>query len=164
MKDTISLNGVVATVPKHLVTAEGLLVTSFRLASSQSYYDRAKGKWIDAETNWYTVSTYRELAANTAASVHKGDRVLVRGWLRIRPWEDGEKHGTNIEVDANTVGHDLAWGKAVFTRSVKTTKASELVDHEEFPDSGAESTAGGPAAESTPVGVEREPVAAAAPF
>jgi single-strand DNA-binding protein len=41
MKDTISLNGVVATAPKHLVTAEGLLVTSFRLASSLSYYDRA---------------------------------------------------------------------------------------------------------------------------
>ena len=40
MTDTITLTGLVATTPRHLVTSEGLPITSFRLASTQRRYDR----------------------------------------------------------------------------------------------------------------------------
>ncbi len=121
MTDTITLSGFVATAPRHLVTGEGLPITSFRLASTQRRYDRRTGEWVDGETNWYTVTGFRQLALHTAASVAKGDRVIVTGRLRIRDWSSGERSGTTIEVEAEALGHDLAWGTAVFTRATSST-------------------------------------------
>ncbi len=123
MTDNITLIGFVATEPKHFVTAEGLAITSFRLASTQRRFDRVQGRWADGETNWYTVTTFRQLAINAVASVKKGDRLMVSGRLRIRGWEAGERSGTNIDVEADAVGHDLSWGTAAFTRNIVTSSA-----------------------------------------
>ena len=124
MPDQITLTGLVATPPKHIVTSEGLQITSFRLASTQRRFDRASDKWVDADTNWYTVTAFRHLAANAIGSILKGQRVIVSGRLRIRDWESGEKTGTTIEVDADSLGHDLTFGTSAFTRST-TTSATE---------------------------------------
>jgi single-strand DNA-binding protein len=125
MPDTLTITGLVATTPRHLVTSEGLPITSFRLASTQRRYDRGKGSWIDAETNWYTVTCFRQLAINVVASIAKGQRVLVSGRLRVRDWQSGDRAGTTVEIDADAVGHDLAWGTSVYTRSVASTVAHD---------------------------------------
>jgi single-strand DNA-binding protein len=117
MSDIITLTGFVATIPRVVTTQEGLAITSFRLASSQRRFDRAQEKWVDGETNWYTVTTFRQLAANAAVSVKKGERVVVTGRLRIRDWENGDRAGTNIDIEADAVGHDLSWGTAAFSRN-----------------------------------------------
>lgn len=133
MTDIITVTGLVATQPRHLITAEGVPITSFRLASNQRRYDRKLGRWVDAGTNWYTISTFRSLAINAVSSLRKGERVVVQGRLRISDWESGERRGTNIEVDADALGHDLSWGTAVFTRSVQSTlveTAPEELAHE----------------------------------
>ncbi len=124
MTDTITLTGLVATQPRHLVTSEGLPITSFRLASPQRRFDRSQDRWTDADTNWYTVTGFRQLAINIAGSLSKGDRVVVTGRLRMRDWTAGDKAGTNIEVDADSIGHDLSWGTAIFTRSISTASAA----------------------------------------
>jgi single-strand DNA-binding protein len=123
MTDTITLTGLVATQPKHLITSEGLPITSFRLASTQRRFDRSQDKWIDGETNWYTVTAFRQLAVNVVTSLQKGQRIVVTGRLRIRDWNTGEKSGTNIEIDADGIGHDLAWGTSVFSRSITLAAA-----------------------------------------
>jgi len=105
-------------------TLAGLPITSFRLASTQRRFDRPQQKWIDGETNWYTITAFRQLALNSNASVEKGQRVLVTGRLKIRDWENGERTGTTVEIEAEAIGHDLAWGTAAFTRSVSTATAS----------------------------------------
>lgn len=116
MSDLITLTGLVATTPRHLVTSEGLEILSFRLASSQRRYDRANERWVDGDTNWYTVSAFRALAKNGAESINKGDRVLVVGKLRIRDWENTDRSGTTVEVEATIMGHDLTWGVSSLTR------------------------------------------------
>ncbi|MEY4043132.1 MAG: hypothetical protein RL529_699 [Actinomycetota bacterium] len=118
MSELISVAGLVATTPRHLVTQDGLPITSFRLASSQRRFDRSQNKWIDGETNWYTVTGFRQLAINASTSVSKGDRILVTGKLRVRDWDNGERAGTSVEIEAESIGHDLSWGSAVFTRTV----------------------------------------------
>ncbi|KQV24660.1 MULTISPECIES: single-stranded DNA-binding protein [unclassified Microcella] len=118
MTDTITLTGLVATTPRHIVTSEGLAITSFRLASNQRRFDRAQNAWVDGDTNWYTITSFRQLGAHVASSVHKGERVIVSGRVRIRDWTSGERNGTTIEIDAEAVGHDLTWGRSSFTRSV----------------------------------------------
>jgi single-strand DNA-binding protein len=125
MHDTITLIGLVATSPRHIVTADGLPITSFRLASSNRRFDRAESRWVDGETNWYSVTAFRQLALNTAASLQKGDRVLVSGKLKIRNWENGSRSGLSVDVDADAIGPDLSWGTARYTRSAGSRGSSE---------------------------------------
>lgn len=125
MTDTLTITGIVATFPRHLVTGEGLPITSFRLASTQRRFDRSKGGWVDGDTNWYTVTGFRQLAINAAGSIHKGDRVVICGRIRIREWQNGEKHGTTVEIEADAIGHDLSWGTTAFTRSISTSLAGQ---------------------------------------
>jgi single-strand DNA-binding protein len=123
MTDTIALTGLVATPPRHLVTGEGLAITSFRLASTPRRFDRGAQKWIDGETNWFTVTAFRQLAMNLAESLQKGQRVVVLGRIRVRAWEADERSGTTVEVTADALGQDLAWGTAVWTRSMSSAVA-----------------------------------------
>ena len=116
--ETTTITGLVATTPRHLITADGLPITSFRLASSNRRFDRGSMEWVDGETNWYSIISYRTLAINTATSIGKGDRIVVSGNLRIRDWDNGERTGTSVELEASNIGHDLAWGTTTFTRTV----------------------------------------------
>ncbi len=116
MSEHINLTGVVGTVPKHVRTTDGLAVTSFRLASTVRRYDRAGNRWVDGDTNWFTVTAFRQLAVNVLESVDRGQPVMVTGRVRIKDWENGEKRGTSVEVMADSVGHDLSWGRASFER------------------------------------------------
>lgn len=49
MNDTITLTGLVATTPKHIVTSEQVTVTSFRLAATQRRFDTETQKWVDGD-------------------------------------------------------------------------------------------------------------------
>jgi single-strand DNA-binding protein len=118
MTEQITITGLVATTPRHLVTQDALPITSFRLASSQRRFDRNQNRWVDGETNWYTITAFKQLAINSAGSVNKGDRLVITGKLRIRDWDNGERAGTSVEVEADSMGHDLTWGASVFTRNV----------------------------------------------
>jgi single-strand DNA-binding protein len=130
MSELVTVAGLVATTPRHLVTQDGLPITSFRLAASHRKFDRALNKWIDGETNWFTVTAFRQLAINVAGSVSKGERILVTGKLRVRDWDNGERAGTSVEIEADSMGHDLCWGNAAFTRTVLVREAADLPDPE----------------------------------
>ena len=130
MTDTITITGLVATEPRRMTTSTGLDIASFRLASTQRRYDQEDQKWVDGETNWYTVSAFRQLAINLFASVEKGNRVIITGTLRIRSWESGDKHGTNVDVEADTIGHDLTWGTSEWTRTSSPVPANETPEQD----------------------------------
>lgn len=116
--ENIAVGGLVATTPRHIVTQDGLPITSFRLACSQRKFDKTQNKWIEGETNWYTVTSFKTLAINASASISKGDRIIVIGNLRVRDWDNGDRAGTSVEIEAEAIGHDVSWGTSVFTRTV----------------------------------------------
>jgi single-strand DNA-binding protein len=125
MSDQYSVTGLVATTPRHLVTQDGLPITSFRLAASLRKFDKQLNRWVEAETNWFTITSFRQLAVNTAVSVSKGDRVVVMGRLRVRDWDNGERAGTSVEIEAETIGHDMVWGSSTFTRTVNSRETDQ---------------------------------------
>ncbi len=104
--------GLVATTPRHLITTDGMAITSFRLAETHTKADGGE------ETNWLTITGFGDLAYNMAASINKGERVLVSGELRVRDWDNGERAGTSVEIELDTIGHDLSWGTAQFVRTI----------------------------------------------
>lgn len=130
MSDTLTVTGLIATTPRHITTSEGVEILSFRLASSQRRFDKTANRWVDASTNWYTVTAFRNLAVNAYASLNKGDRIVVVGRLRIRDWQNDERTGTNVEIEAETLGHDLFWCTAEAKRVVVTSPESALATAE----------------------------------
>jgi single-strand DNA-binding protein len=167
MPDLITVTGLVATTPKNVVTGTGLAVTTFRLASNHRRYDKAQQKWVDVDTNWFTVTSFRQLAANVVVSLQKGQRILVTGRLRVRDWSSDDKKGTSVEIDAESIGHDLAWGTAAFTRSAAAAVAD--AEAEAAPAMAAEGAAAGEGPTEDggahlPAVVEPQAVEAAAPF
>lgn len=124
MNDTITVIGNIATPPERKVTPNGVVITSFRVASAQRRYDKNAGSWVDEHTNFYGVSTFRSLAEHAYDSLHKGERVIVTGRFRLREWDNGERKGVSADIDAEAVGHDLLWGTSKFRRDEDTVAAS----------------------------------------
>lgn len=116
--NTVTIQGLVATTPRHIITQDGLPITSFRIASSQRKFDEASNVWVDGDTNWLTVTAFHQLAINVSESIFKGERIVVTGNLKVRDWDNGDRAGTIVELEAITMGHDLTWGLSTFNRTV----------------------------------------------
>ena len=133
----VTVCGNVVADPRRRRTDDGLDICSFRIGATPRRFDRATQAWVDGPTSWFSVTAWRGLAANCAASLHRGERVIVQGRVRTRDWTTDEgKSGTSVEIDAVAVGHDLTWGTTAFSRVVRTERvevpgrdeADELVD------------------------------------
>lgn len=142
----VTVVGNAATRPDFWETAAGVAVARFRLAVTVRRWDRGRDAWADAYTSFYTVWTWRSLAANVAGSVSLGEPLVVHGTLRVREreWDrerdrelQGEGGGAaaaaapgvdsggganqprrwvTAEIDALAVGHDLTRGTSAFRR------------------------------------------------
>jgi len=110
----IAMSGVIVTDPKK-GEARGSSVVSFRLMSTVRRWERGKG-WCDADHNFVTVTCWRGLADNVASSVKKGDPVVVAGRMRVRQWDTADREGSTVEIEANSVGHDLSRGTSTFRK------------------------------------------------
>lgn len=113
----VTVVGNVINEPTLRVTSGGTRVTSFRLASTERRYDKGLGAWRDGDTVYWGVSCWRHMADNVAASLDRGQPVVVFGRLRQRDYEVEGQRRTSLEIDALTVGHDLTRGTARFDRA-----------------------------------------------
>ena len=90
-------------------------VATFRVASTPR---RRKGdEWVDGTTTWFTVNAWRRLADHVTRVAAEGDPVIVHGRLEADVWarEDGTS-STQLVVDRDLGGHDLARGTSLFTK------------------------------------------------
>jgi single-strand DNA-binding protein len=103
----------------------GGTVTAFRLACTPRI--RTKSGWGDGNTTWIEVSCFRLLAEHVAASVRKGDPVVVVGKLRTNVWEKDSQTHERLVLEADMVGHDLNRGTSAFQRRprLSTTDSRE---------------------------------------
>jgi single-strand DNA-binding protein len=125
MAENISVTGFVATEPKLSTTTANHAIISFRMASVGRRFNRENARWEDTSPNWYTVHCFKKLAEHAGQSLVKGDRIIVRGRLKIRDWDNGERSGTSVEIDAESIGHDLMFGISSFERTTHTPELEE---------------------------------------
>lgn len=118
----VTLVGNVVNDPEPRTTQAGLVVTTFRLASTPRRFDRALGEFKDGETLFISVSCWRTLARNVAASLRKGDGVIVHGRLIQRNFEKDSVRRSLFEVDALAIGPDLTRGVARPERPLRTSQ------------------------------------------
>lgn len=119
----IILTGFVTAEPKLGHTkASRTPVTKIRVGSTPRWLDRGTGEWRDGETSYYNVKCWRKLAENVTCSLRKGDMILVSGKFRTRSWLDDQQHTrVELEIEADSVGHDMAFGWSHFNRGVRTS-------------------------------------------
>ena len=98
--------------------ADGVPVANFRVATTPRRYNRRTEQWVNEDTQWYSVTAWRQLADNCAESLRRGDPVVIHGRLSAETWTN--KVGievTSMEIEATFVGHDLGRGVSSFTRN-----------------------------------------------
>jgi single-strand DNA-binding protein len=117
-ENTITLRGFVTAEPKFWHTTPTQTPhAEIRLGSTPRRLNRATGEWEDGETSYYTVKCWRRLAVNVKGSLRKGDMILVRGKVVMRTWvDDQQRNRVQMQVEADSVGHDLAFGWSHFNR------------------------------------------------
>jgi single-strand DNA-binding protein len=125
MSEPLAVRGLIATPPRDVVSGDGLDIVSFRMVSASRRFDAESGSWKDDQTNWFTVSAFRKLAVNSASSLKKGDRIMALGRLKIRDWDNGERSGTSVEIDADAIGFDLNFAQGEEPRVPSEEEDSE---------------------------------------
>lgn len=113
----VTVVGWAATTPREIV-GDGTPFTSFRLATTPRRYDTRLAAWTDGRTEWFTVKAFRETALNVAASIHKGEPVVVHGRLRSEEWAGDNGPRTSLVIDVIALGHDVTRGRSSFVRRV----------------------------------------------
>jgi single-strand DNA-binding protein len=120
----VTVVGNVATEPETHVTATGVSMTRFRLATTTRRWDAERGAWADGSTSFFTVRAWRNLAGNVKESIGLGEPLVVQGRLRIREEEKDGRRYLSAEIEAVALGHDLTRGVARFTRGTAAPAAS----------------------------------------
>lgn len=145
--------GNVLTAPEwRRIQSSNSLVANFRIASTSRRFDRANDCWVDGNSMRVRVVAWRRLAEGVASSITVGDPVIVYGRVYTRDWKDDNGNNrTSYEMEAFSIGHDLARGRAKFFRT-KSSQAIAVVE-----DAEAEALVGGEistllSAEEAPVG------------
>ena len=116
----VTLTGYVTAEPKMWQTTRTQTsVASVRVGSTPRRLNRGTGEWQDGETSYYTVKCWRRLAENVHGSLRKGDMIIVRGKISTRTWvDDQQRTRTEMQVEADSMGHDLSFGWSRLNRGV----------------------------------------------
>lgn len=116
----VYLSGFMVNDPKFKKVGDDVSSVKLRIAYTARWRNRETGEWADGATTFVNVQCWRQLADNVATCLRKGEPVLVMGRLRIRSYNDAEgKTRSSVEIEANSVGHDLTRGTAHFSRAYR---------------------------------------------
>jgi single-strand DNA-binding protein len=121
----ITANPVVNTNP-----TTGRSATTFDLALNSRYYDRTAGQWRDRAAVYHRVVCFGDLAANVAATLHKGMTVTVTGSLADDSYtpNGAERPIRRTRLEAVDVAVSLRWAVATVTRHLANQPAPPSVD------------------------------------
>ncbi len=87
--------------PETRYSPDGAAITNIRLATTDSWKDKATGEKKEA-TEWHTVVFFGRLAEIAGEYLKKGRPVYVEGRLRTRKWTDkegNERYSTEIVAE-----------------------------------------------------------------
>jgi single-strand DNA-binding protein len=79
----------------------GMTVTNIRIATSESWKDKASGAQQE-RTEWHSIALFGRLGEIAAEYLRKGSQVFVEGKLRTRKWQDkqgNDRYTTEIIAD-----------------------------------------------------------------
>ena len=113
-ENSVTLVGNVTKDPELRYTTGGRGVASFGLAVNRRY--QVNGEWQE-QVSFFNIVAWGDLGENAAASINKGNRVIVTGRLEQRSYETKEGEKRNVtEVIADELGPSLRWAQVQIER------------------------------------------------
>lgn len=103
----ITIHGNVGSEPELRYSQSGMALVEFSVADTY-------GKDEKKKTTWHNVVAFGSMAENFAASVTKGNSVIVSGRYEVEEYtkKDGTK-GKSVKVVADEIGMSLRWDRWV---------------------------------------------------
>ena len=111
----VTFIGNLTDAPELRFTGSGDAVASFRVANNRKW--TGKDGREQEDTTYMGVNVWRDLAENAAESLHKGDRVIVIGRMKVRRYENKEGQTVWVtEIEADEVAPSLRWARTQVAR------------------------------------------------
>jgi single-strand DNA-binding protein len=110
-----TLEGNLTRDPEIRYTQSGKPVVSLGLAVNKSF-TRADGG-TDKRTEFYDVDAWNLLAEHAAESLHKGDRIVVVGTLKVETWGEDDAKRSKVKVTADHIGASLLFHNVTMTKA-----------------------------------------------
>ena len=113
-------------------TQDGTAVCGFTVAVNRKKTKNNQEPGAD----YFNITAWRALGENCAKFLTKGSKVAVVGQISLRTWDNGEKHGANLEVSAEDVEF-LSSRNAEPAQNMASTPVSQgqmqIVETDELP-------------------------------
>jgi single-strand DNA-binding protein len=97
----VILVGNLGADPETRSMPSGMTVTNIRIATSESWKDKASGAQQE-RTEWHSIALFGRLGEIAAEYLRKGSQVFIEGKLRTRKWQDkqgNDRYTTEIIAD-----------------------------------------------------------------
>ena len=97
----VILVGTLGADPETRSMPSGTSVTNIRIATNESWKDKATGA-LQERTEWHSIALFARLGEIAAEYLRKGSQVYVEGKLRTRKWQDkqgNDRYTTEIIAD-----------------------------------------------------------------
>ena len=126
--NSVTIVGNATRDPELRYTSSGKAVCTVGIAQNDRYFDESSKEWKDRPTKFFDVDYWEQQAENVAASVQKGDRVIVFGTLDYRTWEtegDAEKgeepqKRSKVSIRGQDLGLSTKWATVKAERNVRS--------------------------------------------
>ena len=134
--NTVTLVGNATRDPELRYTTSGKGVALFGLAVNRRW--QQNGEWTES-VSFFNCVAWGDLGENLAASITKGNRLIVTGRLEQRTYEDREGVSRSVtEVILDDAGPSLKWAQAEVERVARdehsgTAKTADPVYGDEEP-------------------------------
>jgi single-strand DNA-binding protein len=129
----VILVGNLGQQPELRYTPNGIAVCSLRMATSESYTDRASGERVTT-TEWHNVVLWRGLAETAGKYLKTGSQVYIEGKLKTRQWQDQQgqnRYTTEVVADVMQLlgpapGRDNAQPQAAAPKQAAAASAEPI--------------------------------------
>ena len=112
-----TITGNLAADPE-VVQAGSIQITKLRVIENTGEYRQGKWQAHDTPTTHFVEARF-ELGQNAAASLRRGDAVIIIGREHTTSWgDDGNKQYGRV-IDADSIGADLARATVAITRNAR---------------------------------------------
>ena len=112
-----TITGNLAADPE-VVRAGTIQITKLRVIENTGEYRQGKYQPHDTPTTHFVEARF-ELGQNAAASLHRGDAVIVIGREHTTSWGDEGNKQYGRVIDADSIGADLSRATAAITRNAR---------------------------------------------
>jgi single-strand DNA-binding protein len=131
----VILVGNLGADPETRSMPSGMTVTNIRIATSESWKDKASGAQQE-RTEWHSIALFGRLGEIAAEYLRKGSQVFVEGKLRTRKWQDkqgNDRFTTEIIADNMQMLGGRAGGGSGGERAASGSSAPPRDDYDQTP-------------------------------